>query len=175
MISRKRWEAIIGATVVTVLNLQVLKGMSLWINDLKNAGVTVLGRVLQVGGATHEAGRLEVDVDWAVLGGTLAFIAIYGMWRARGGSTSEQYLRGGNQDRWATIGLSVMATQASAITFMSVPGQAYEDGMRFVLGRLGPSGGVRAVTAHAQGLASAHGTEVAVAAHRRLAAAPSQG
>jgi SSS family solute:Na+ symporter len=46
--------------------------------------------------------------------------------------TTDEYLRGGNQMRWTTIGLSVMATQASAITFLSVPGQAYEDGMRFV-------------------------------------------
>jgi SSS family solute:Na+ symporter len=43
-----------------------------------------------------------------------------------------RYLRGGNQDKWHTIGLSVMATQASAITFLSTPGQAYQDGMRFI-------------------------------------------
>jgi Na+/proline symporter len=71
-------------------------------------------------------------VDWTILGGTLLFIAAYGMWRARGATTSAQYFRGGNQDRWPTIGLSVMATQASAITFLSTPGQAYEDGLRFV-------------------------------------------
>jgi solute:Na+ symporter, SSS family len=71
-------------------------------------------------------------LDWAVLFGTLLFIAVYGMWRARGVTTADNYLRGGNQDRWLTIGLSVMATQASAITFLSTPGQGYEDGMRFV-------------------------------------------
>jgi solute:Na+ symporter, SSS family len=71
-------------------------------------------------------------LDWLVLAGTLVFIASYGMWKARGPRTSEGYLRGGNTDSWHTIGLSVMATQASAITFLSTPGQAYEDGMRFV-------------------------------------------
>ena len=71
-------------------------------------------------------------LDWAVLGGTLLFIALYGMWKTRGAVTADEYLRGGNQDRWFTIGLSVMATQASAITFLSTPGQAYEDGLRFV-------------------------------------------
>ncbi|HEY0711032.1 MAG TPA: sodium:solute symporter [Polyangia bacterium] len=71
-------------------------------------------------------------LDWAVLGGTLAFIAMYGAWRARGTRSASEYLRGSNQDNWSTIGLSVMATQASAITFLSTPGQAYEDGMRFV-------------------------------------------
>jgi Na+/proline symporter len=71
-------------------------------------------------------------LDWVVLGGTLLFIAVYGIWKTRGSSTSSDYFRGGNQDRWLTIGLSVMATQASAITFLSTPGQAYEDGLRFV-------------------------------------------
>jgi Na+/proline symporter len=71
-------------------------------------------------------------LDWVVLAGTLLFIAVYGIWKTRGSSTSADYFRGGNQDRWLTIGLSVMATQASAITFLSTPGQAYEDGMRFV-------------------------------------------
>jgi Na+/proline symporter len=71
-------------------------------------------------------------LDWAVLAGTLISIVTYGMWRARGAATAEHYLRGDSQDRWLTIGLSVMATQASAITFLSTPGQAYEDGMRFV-------------------------------------------
>jgi Na+/proline symporter len=71
-------------------------------------------------------------LDWLVLAGTLAFIVSYGIWKTRGQQGSEGYLRGGNTDRWHTIGLSVMATQASAITFLSTPGQAYEDGMRFV-------------------------------------------
>ncbi|MCB9729568.1 MAG: sodium:solute symporter [Deltaproteobacteria bacterium] len=71
-------------------------------------------------------------LDWAVLLGTIAFIVVYGIWKYRGTSTMEGYLRGGSDLRWPTIGLSIMATQASAITFLSVPGQAYEDGMRFV-------------------------------------------
>ncbi len=71
-------------------------------------------------------------LDWVVLGSTLLFIVAYGIWKSRGSSTTADYIRGGNTDRWPTIGLSVMATQASAITFLSTPGQAYEDGLRFV-------------------------------------------
>ncbi|MGH7786701.1 MAG: sodium:solute symporter family transporter, partial [Candidatus Binatia bacterium] len=71
-------------------------------------------------------------LDWAVLIGTLAFIGIYGWWKTRGAQNMDDYFRGGNTLRWPTIGLSIMATQASAITFLSTPGQAYEDGMRFV-------------------------------------------
>ncbi|WP_309890756.1 sodium:solute symporter [Archangium sp.] len=72
-------------------------------------------------------------LDWLVLIGSTAFMVGWGLWRTRGESkTTEEYLRGGHDLRWPTIGLSVMATQASAITFLSVPGQAYEDGMRFV-------------------------------------------
>jgi solute:Na+ symporter, SSS family len=71
-------------------------------------------------------------VDWLVLGGTLAAIVLYGLWRARAVHTADAYLRGGSDLRWHTIGLSIMATQASAITFLSMPGQAYEYGMGFV-------------------------------------------
>lgn len=71
-------------------------------------------------------------LDWTVLGGTMAFIVGYGIWKTRGIRTVEGYLRGNNELKWYTIGLSVMATQASAITFLSTPGQAYEDGMGFV-------------------------------------------
>lgn len=71
-------------------------------------------------------------LDWFVLCGTTAFIIAYGLWKTRGASTTGSYLHGGYEQSWQTIGLSVMATQASAITFLSVPGQAYEDGMRFV-------------------------------------------
>lgn len=71
-------------------------------------------------------------LDWVVLLGTLATIVGYGIWKARGQQDMARYLRGGNQDKWHTIGLSVMATQASAITFLSMPGQAYQDGMRFI-------------------------------------------
>jgi Na+/proline symporter len=75
---------------------------------------------------------LVTILDWVVLLGTLAFIGIYGAWKSRGVSTVDEYMRGGNTLKWPTIGLSIMATQASAITFLSTPGQAYEDGMRFV-------------------------------------------
>ncbi len=71
-------------------------------------------------------------LDWFVLIGTTAFIVGWGLWKSRGAGTSEEYLRGSRELKWPTIGLAVMATQASAITFLSVPGQAYEDGMRFV-------------------------------------------
>jgi len=59
-------------------------------------------------------------------------IAGYGMWRTRGRRDLNSYLRGGGDSRWFVIGLSVMATQASAITFLSTPGQGYQDGMGFV-------------------------------------------
>lgn len=71
-------------------------------------------------------------LDWAVLLGTLGFIVAYGVWKTRRDNTRENYLRGGNEDRWWTVGLSVMATQASAITFLSTPGQGYLDGLGFV-------------------------------------------
>ncbi|MEQ9442446.1 MAG: sodium:solute symporter [Cyclobacteriaceae bacterium] len=76
-------------------------------------------------------------LDWVVLFGTLAFIVTYGVYRARGSKDIDGYLRGGNSFKWWTVGLSVMATQASAITFLSTPGQAFEDGMRFVQTYLG--------------------------------------
>ena len=71
-------------------------------------------------------------VDWIVLLGTLAFIVLYGMYKARGNKNVTDYLKGGSESNWWTIGLSVMATQASAITFLSTPGQAFHDGMGFV-------------------------------------------
>ncbi len=71
-------------------------------------------------------------IDWIVLGGTLLFIVLYGAWKTRGSSTVKDYIRGGNDAKWWTIGLSVMATQASAITFLSTPGQAFHSGMGFV-------------------------------------------
>lgn len=70
--------------------------------------------------------------DWIILFGTLLFIVIYGAWRTRKSQSIEGYLKGGNEMKWYTIGLSIMATQASAITFLSTPGQAYEEGMGFV-------------------------------------------
>jgi Na+/proline symporter len=71
-------------------------------------------------------------VDWAVLLGTLGFIVGYGTWKTRKASTRESYMRGGADSPWWSVGLSVMATQASAITFLSTPGQGFQDGMGFV-------------------------------------------
>lgn len=72
------------------------------------------------------------QVDWIILVSTLAFIVIYGVWKTRKDKGMENYILGGKEAKWATVGLSVMATQASAITFLSTPGQAYHDGMGFV-------------------------------------------
>ncbi len=71
-------------------------------------------------------------IDWIILAGTLIFIVSYGVHKSRGSKNVQEYIRGGNDAKWWTIGLSVMATQASAITFLSTPGQAYNDGMGFV-------------------------------------------
>ncbi len=71
-------------------------------------------------------------IDWIVLGGTLLFIVLYGTYKTRRNKNVTDYLKGGSDSRWWTIGLSVMATQASAITFLSTPGQAFHDGMGFV-------------------------------------------
>ena len=71
-------------------------------------------------------------VDLIVLFGTLAFIVGYGSYKTRGSRNIEGYFLGNNSMKWGTIGISVMATQASAITFLSTPGQAYADGMAFV-------------------------------------------
>jgi SSS family solute:Na+ symporter len=71
-------------------------------------------------------------LDWTVLGLTLLFIVVYGTWQTKGSKNVKDYLKGGSTSKWWTIGLSVMATQASAITFLSTPGQAFNDGMGFV-------------------------------------------
>ncbi len=71
-------------------------------------------------------------LDWIILSGTLLFIVLYGSWKTRGSKSVQDYIKGGNEAKWWTIGLSVMATQASAITFLSTPGQAYHSGMGFV-------------------------------------------
>lgn len=78
-------------------------------------------------------------LDWAVLIGTLAFIVLYGVWKSRKAAISDpdDFLTGKRDLPWWTIGLSIMATQASAITFLSTPGQAYADGMQFVQFYLG--------------------------------------
>lgn len=70
--------------------------------------------------------------DWIVLTCTLLFIILYGIWKSRGAKNMEGYLLAGRQLPWYHVGLSVMATQASAITFLSAPGQGYSDGLRFV-------------------------------------------
>ena len=72
------------------------------------------------------------ELDWIVLIGTLVFIASYGAYKTRRSKNVQDYLRGGDDVKWWTIGLSVMATQASAITFLSTPGQAFHSGMNFV-------------------------------------------
>ncbi|MGZ3765223.1 MAG: sodium:solute symporter [Mucilaginibacter sp.] len=70
--------------------------------------------------------------DWIVLVVTILSIVAYGVWKSGKNQNIDQYLVGGRSMPWYTVGLSVMATQASAITFLSAPGQAYSDGMRFV-------------------------------------------
>jgi Na+/proline symporter len=72
------------------------------------------------------------NLDWIVLFGTLITIAAYGIYKTYGPKDLDSYLRGKNSMNWWTIGLSIMATQASAITFLSTPGQAYENGMGFI-------------------------------------------
>jgi len=71
-------------------------------------------------------------LDWAVLAAALLSIVLYGLWKGRGSSTIRSYLLADRSMKWTTIGLAIMATQASAITFTSTPGQAFIDGMRFV-------------------------------------------
>ena len=73
------------------------------------------------------------QIDWIILVITLLFIVIYGVWKTKGSTGNvKDYILGNNETPWWTVGLSVMATQASAITFLSTPGQAYHDGMGFV-------------------------------------------
>ena len=71
-------------------------------------------------------------LDWFVLIFTLVSIVTYGIWKTRGAKDLQSYLKGNNDAKWWGIGISIMATQASAITFLSTPGQAYTDGMRFI-------------------------------------------
>ena len=71
-------------------------------------------------------------LDWVVMFGWLVFLISYGLWRARGSGSVDQYLLAGKSMPWYAMGLSIMATQASAITFISTTGQSYVDGMRFV-------------------------------------------
>ncbi|HLV50815.1 MAG TPA: sodium:solute symporter [Flavobacterium sp.] len=71
-------------------------------------------------------------IDWIILLGTLLFIVLYGTYKTKGSRNIEEYILANQSTNWFTVGLSVMATQASAITFLSTPGQAYHDGMGFV-------------------------------------------
>jgi len=71
-------------------------------------------------------------IDWVVMCGFLLFIVIYGTWKSRGSKNVKEFLLANKSTPWYTVALSIMATQASAITFLSTPGQAYVDGMRFV-------------------------------------------
>ncbi|HLV24636.1 MAG TPA: sodium:solute symporter [Moheibacter sp.] len=70
-------------------------------------------------------------IDWLILIAAMLFIVVYGTWKTRGQKNVQDFLKG-NDSTWFTVGLSVMATQASAITFLSTPGQAFHDGMGFV-------------------------------------------
>jgi SSS family transporter len=71
-------------------------------------------------------------LDWVVMGGWLLFIVSYGLYRGRGSDSTSKYMLAGRSMPWYAMGLSIMATQASAITFISTTGQSYVDGMRFV-------------------------------------------
>jgi SSS family transporter len=72
------------------------------------------------------------QIDWIILSVTLLTIVVYGVFKTQGSRSVEEYILGNKQTNWFTVGISVMATQASAITFLSTPGQAYHDGMGFV-------------------------------------------
>jgi solute:Na+ symporter, SSS family len=71
-------------------------------------------------------------LDWAVLVGSLIFIVSYGLYKSRGANTVNRYLLAGKTMPWYAMALSIMATQAGAVTFISTTGQSYVDGMRFV-------------------------------------------
>ena len=71
-------------------------------------------------------------IDWLVMFGWLAFIVGYGLYRGRGSDTVKGFVLAGKSMPWYAMGLSIMATQASAVTFISTTGQSYTDGMRFV-------------------------------------------
>ena len=72
------------------------------------------------------------QLDWIILSVTLLFIILYGVYKTRGSKNVEEYILANKETPWWVVGLSVMATQASAITFLSTPGQAYHDGMGFI-------------------------------------------
>ena len=76
-------------------------------------------------------------LDWVVMCGFIGFVVLYGTWKSRNTRDVDTYIRAGKTSQWWLVALSIMATQASAITFLSTPGQAYVDGMRFVQFYLG--------------------------------------
>src|SRR6185503_10480806 len=80
----------------------------------------------------HPLGRAVSPLDWVVLFGTLAAFVTYGVWRGRGERNLTDYLLAGRSMPWPMVALSVMATQASAVTFLATPGQGYADGLRFI-------------------------------------------
>ena len=80
----------------------------------------------------NEYNKLMSLIDWIILTSTISFIVIYGIWKNGRHKNLDGYIKGSSTARWWTVGLSVMATQASAITFLSTPGQAFHDGMGFV-------------------------------------------
>src|SRR4030042_1507518 len=71
-------------------------------------------------------------IDWIVLSLFLSFVAAYGFWKTRGQKDIQGFFLANKSTPWYAVTISIMATQASAITFLSTPGQAYVDGMRFV-------------------------------------------
>jgi len=77
------------------------------------------------------------SLDWIVMCGFIGFVVIYGTWKSRSAKDVDTYIRAGRTSKWWLVALSIMATQASAITFLSTPGQAYVDGMRFIQFYLG--------------------------------------
>ncbi len=76
-------------------------------------------------------------IDWIVMVAALVFVVVFGVWKSRGKQDMDGYILANRATPWYMITLSIMATQASAITFLSAPGQAYVDGMRFVQFYLG--------------------------------------
>ena len=90
------------------------------------------GRADRVVRAFHEDLQSMRTLDWVVLVASLVFVVGYGLWRGRGSDTDQQISARRQDMPWYAMALSIMATQASAITFISTTGQSYVDGMRFV-------------------------------------------
>ncbi|MGD0782461.1 MAG: hypothetical protein ABSA30_06345 [Candidatus Aminicenantales bacterium] len=72
------------------------------------------------------------ELDWILMSSFLLLVVVYGVWKTRGQKDLQGYFMADRTTRWTTIAISIIATQASAITFLSTPGQAYVDGLRFV-------------------------------------------